>query len=571
MKLPIKDNLMFIFLLVATYLTSFYSFLLFHTLAELFSIIIACVTFVVILNTRQFALNAYLLLVGVASLFVAGIDLVHTLAYKGMGVFSGYNANLPTQLWIAARAMESITLVAAPLLMRRSLKLKTVFGIYLLLTAALLYAVFSGHFPDCFLEGKGLTPFKIAGEYVICAMLLLALYLLHRERAAFAPAILNLLMGSLVATIIAELAFTFYVSVYGLSNLVGHLFKIIAFYLIYRAIIVTGLRDPLELLFRELKNNEVRYRRERNRAQQYLDIAGALIAVIDTAGRVVLINQQGREIIGYAEREIVGQDWFEILTPAEERSERRAMLHRILVKEERPEGQIERTILTRDGNRRLVAFQYALVRDEAGDVAGLLVSGRDVTAQKAAEETIQRLAFYDALTELPNRRLLMDRMEIALSRAARHKEKFAVMLMDLDKFKNVNDTLGHAVGDMMLKAVSARLTSAVRRMDTVARLGGDEFVILLPELENIQDCRIIAAKLLSLFNDAFYLGEKSLLISTSIGAAVYPDDGEDIETILKYADIAMYRAKEQGRNRMVMYMDGNSSLAAGAGEAPPKK
>jgi diguanylate cyclase (GGDEF)-like protein len=247
------------------------------------------------------------------------------------------------------------------------------------------------------------------------------------------------------------------------------------------------------------------------------------------------------------------------------------MLHRILVKEERPEGQIERTILTRDGNRRLVAFQYALVRDEAGDVAGLLVSGRDVTAQKAAEETIQRLAFYDALTELPNRRLLMDRMEIALSRAARHKEKFAVMLMDLDKFKNVNDTLGHAVGDMMLKAVSARLTSAVRRMDTVARLGGDEFVILLPELENIQDCRIIAAKLLSLFNDAFYLGEKSLLISTSIGAAVYPDDGEDIETILKYADIAMYRAKEQGRNRMVMYMDGNSSLAAGAGEAPPKK
>lgn len=145
MKLPIKDNLTFIFLLVATYLTSFYSFLLFHTLAELFSIIIACVTFVVILNTRQFALNAYLLLVGVASLFVAGIDLVHTLAYKGMGVFSGYDANLPTQLWIAARALESATLVAAPLLMRRSLQLKTVFSFYLLLTSALLFSVFSCH------------------------------------------------------------------------------------------------------------------------------------------------------------------------------------------------------------------------------------------------------------------------------------------------------------------------------------------------------------------------------------------------------------------------------------------
>jgi len=549
MNLSIKDHAPFLSLLLVTYLTSFYSFLLFHTLAELFSIIIACVTFVIILNTRRFVLNAYLLLVGVACFFIAAIDLVHTLAYKGMGVFGGYDANLPTELWIAARALESATMVAAPLLMRRSLKMENIFACYLILTAALLLAVFSGHFPDCFIEGKGLTPFKIAGEYVICAMLLLAIYLLYRRRAAFAPSILHLLMGALAATIIAELAFTFYVSVYGLSNLIGHLFKIVAFYLIYRAIVVTGLRDPLELLFRELKNNEARYRHERNRAQQYLDIAGALIAVVDTAGRIILINKRGQEITGYAERELVGQDWFETTAPVEERMERWSMLHRGAP----PEGQMERTILTKKGDRRIIAFQYAPVQDETETVTGILISGRDITAQKAAEETIQRLAFYDALTELPNRRLLMDRLETALSRAARHRDKVAVMLLDLDKFKNVNDTLGHAVGDMLLKAVSARLAAAVRRMDAVSRLGGDEFVVLLPELENVQDCRIIAAKLLSLFDNAFFLGEKNLVISTSIGVAVYPDDGEDRETLLKHADIAMYRAKEQGRNRMVMF------------------
>lgn len=549
----IKNNLPLLLLLFATYAASHYSFLLFHTLAELFSIVIACVTFVVILNTRRFVMSSYLLIVGVALFFVAAVDLVHTLAYKGMGLFPGYDANLPTQLWIAARAVESATLVVAPFLMGRSLKMGKVFAFYLFLTAALLTAVFSGHFPDCFVEGKGLTPFKIISEYVICILLLLAAFLLYRRRDAFAPHVLRLLTGAIVATIVAELAFTFYVSVYGLSNLIGHLFKIIAFFLIYRAIIVTGLQEPLELIFRELKENEDRYRRERNRAQQYLDIAGALIAALDAEGRVLLINRRGREIVGYTEEEIVGASWIDLVIPPEERPARRKMLAEILAGTISPEGSVERPILTKSGARRLVAFQYARIRDEEGNGAGVLISGRDVTEQRAAEAAIHRLAFYDALTGLPNRRLLADRMEKALARAARHRGKLAVMMMDLDKFKNVNDTLGHAVGDLLLKAVGDRLSAGMRRMDTIARLGGDEFLILLPELENVQDCRAIAAKILSLFESAFFLGDRSLVISTSMGTAVYPDDGEDMDTLLKNADIAMYRAKEQGRNRMVMF------------------
>ena len=549
----IKNNLPLLLLLFATYAASHYSFLLFHTLAELFSIVIAGVTFVVILNTRRFVMSSYLLIVGVALFFVAAVDLVHTLAYKGMGLFPGYDANLPTQLWIAARAVESATLVVAPFLMGRSLKMGKVFAFYLFLTAALLAAVFSGHFPDCFVEGKGLTPFKIISEYVICLLLLLAAFLLYRRRDAFAPHVLRLLTGAIVATIVAELAFTFYISVYGLSNLIGHLFKIIAFFLIYRAIIVTGLQEPLELIFRELKENEDRYRRERNRAQQYLDIAGALIAALDAGGRVLLMNRRGREIVGYTEEEIVGASWIDLVIPPEERPARRKTLEEIVAGTISPEGSMERSILTKSGARRLVAFQYARIRDEEGNGAGVLISGRDVTEQRAAEEAIHRLAFYDALTGLPNRRLLADRMEKALARAARHRGKLAVMMMDLDKFKNVNDTLGHAVGDLLLKAVGDRLSAGMRRMDTIARLGGDEFLILLPELEHVQDCRVIAAKILSLFESAFFLGDRSLVISTSMGTAVYPDDGEDMDTLLKNADIAMYRAKEQGRNRMVMF------------------
>ncbi len=566
----IKNNTPFLLLLVATYLTSFYSFLLFHTLAELFSIIIACVTFVLILNTRRFALNAYLLLVGVSCFFVAAVDLVHTLAYKGMGVFTGYDANLPTQLWILARALESASLVAAPLLMGRALKMGKIFIFYLLLTTALLTVVFSGHFPDCFREGQGLTPFKIVGEYVICSLLVLAGFLLHRRRDAFAPHVLRMLTGAIAATIVAELAFTFYVSVYGLSNLIGHLFKIIAFYLFYRAIIVTGLQDPLELIFREVKENERRYRRERNRAQQYLDIAGALIAILDTEGRIVLMNRRGREIVGYTEGEIVGASWIDLVIPTEERAARQEMLRGIVAGTISPEGSVERPILNKAGARRLIAFQYARIHDDAGKVEGVLISGQDVTEEREASATIHHLAYYDALTGLPNRRLLADRLEKALARADRHRGRLAVMMMDLDKFKNVNDTLGHAVGDLLLKAVSNRLGAAMRRMDTVARLGGDEFIILLPELEHVEDCRVIAAKILSLFESAFFLGERSLVISTSIGTAVYPEDGQDMDSLLKHADIAMYRAKERGRNRMVMYMDGNSSPGAGAREEAPK-
>jgi signal transduction histidine kinase len=246
-----------VLLLSGLYLTSLYSYLLFHSLSEIFSIVVACGIFMIAWNSRQFLDNNYLLFIGIAYLFVGGLDLLHTLTYKGMGVFPAHGANLPTQLWIAARYIESFSLLIAPLVLGRKLRSSFVLMGYFLVVVMLLASIFHWRiFPDCFVEGVGLTPFKKWSEYIICLILICSIALLVRKQEEFDKVVLKLLVASIFLTIAAELAFTFYISVYGISNLFGHFCKIISFYLIYKAIIETGLTKPYDLLFRDLKQSE---------------------------------------------------------------------------------------------------------------------------------------------------------------------------------------------------------------------------------------------------------------------------------------------------------------------------
>jgi signal transduction histidine kinase len=241
--------------LIGLYLVSFYSFLLFHSLVEIFSIAVAFSIFIISWNARRFIDGNYLLFLGVAYLFVGGVDLLHTLAYKGMGVFQGYDANLPTQLWIAARYLQGFSLLAVPLLVKRKIDLKKTFAFYLVASSILISSVFWGLFPDCFIEGVGLTPFKKISEYIISALLFLSMLLVLRNRGEFERRTWILIIGSIGMSIGSELAFTFYISVYGLSNLIGHFFKVVAFYLIYKAITETCLINPYDSLFRNLKRS----------------------------------------------------------------------------------------------------------------------------------------------------------------------------------------------------------------------------------------------------------------------------------------------------------------------------
>jgi signal transduction histidine kinase len=227
--------------LIGLYLASLYSYLLFHTLAELFSILIGGTIFVLSWNFRRFFEDSFLVFIGTASLFFSFIDLMHTLTYQGMNIIPGVTTNVPTQLWIAARYLQSISLLLAPFFIGRKVRGEWLAAAFGLVTTLLLLAIFvEGIFPVCYIEGVGLTPFKIISEYVIDVLLVGALALLLQKRTLLRNDVLWLLSLSIVTTMVGEIFFTFYIDVYGLMNLVGHFCKIIASFLIYKAIVGTA-------------------------------------------------------------------------------------------------------------------------------------------------------------------------------------------------------------------------------------------------------------------------------------------------------------------------------------------
>ncbi len=243
----------FIFLLISGILIflEVQNFLLFHLGVELFSIIIAGSMFTIAVNTKEIAKNDYLLFLGAAYGFIAGIDLLHTVTYEGMEIVEA-GSNLPTQLWIAARYLESFCLAGSFFYLDHSLKLQRTFIMLTVVSILVVKSIFMGYFPDCFVAGTGLTLFKIVSEYIIIGLLLIAIWLLWYYRSYFIERSYYFMLGALLTTILGEVAFTLYLDVYDLSNVVGHVFKLISFYFIYKAIIEATLQNPYESLFYKL-------------------------------------------------------------------------------------------------------------------------------------------------------------------------------------------------------------------------------------------------------------------------------------------------------------------------------
>ncbi|HCZ16061.1 MAG TPA: diguanylate cyclase, partial [Candidatus Accumulibacter sp.] len=203
----------------------------------------------------------------------------------------------------------------------------------------------------------------------------------------------------------------------------------------------------------------------------------------------------------------------------------------------------------KNGSLYAEALTISPVTDGNGRIQHFVAIKQDISERKANEERVQHLAHHDQLTDLPNRSLLSDRLFQALAQARRDRGTVALMFLDLDSFKPVNDTLGHDIGDLLLKEVALRLQNCVpRESDTVARLGGDEFVILLAQIEKAADAVVVAGKLLAALERPFLIGPHRISISGSIGIAVYPQHGDEVNQLLKNADIAMYHAKKAGRN-----------------------
>ena len=363
-------------LLLGLYLTSLHSYLLFHSLAEVFSIVVAAGIFMLAWNSRQFMDNDSLLFLGVGYLFIGLVDLVHTLAYKGMPVFPGGGTNLPTQLWIAGRYMEALTLLAFPLFLQRRLRPALVLWAYGLITALVLASTFYWRvFPACFVEGSGLTPFKKISEYVICLILLATIALILRHRDELDRHIFRLMIASIALTIGAELAFTFYISAYGFSNLVGHFLKIVSFYLIYRALIASGLQRPYDLLFRNLKEREGRWRSLTENSPDY-------VMLLDCDGAIKFIN---RTVPDLTVEQVLNTSVFDYLP--EESQQAAADCFKEVVGTRQP-GMYDTDYHTADGETRHFETRVSPVLDQ-GEVVALMANARDITDRRRAEEALR--------------------------------------------------------------------------------------------------------------------------------------------------------------------------------------
>lgn len=411
------------------YIVSLYNYLLFHSLAELFSIAVVTAVFMLVWNTRRFMDNNFLFFVSTAYLFAGFIDIFHTLTYKGMGILPGNDANLPTQLWIAARYLQSISFLVAVLLIRRKVDPRLLIGGLTTVTALLMASIFTGLFPDCY--ANGLTPFKKVSEYIISGIFVGAALRLKLNADIFHPRVHRLIQLSIGFTTLAELAFTSYVSVYELPNFLGHLFKILAVYCLYKCVIETGLNQPFDLLFHGMKKREL---------------------------------------------------------------------------------DLERS--------------YKL---------------------------LEEIALRDPLTGLPNRLLFETRLTHALEKAQRNnydgqRNFVQLIIMDVDDFKAVNDRLGHLGGDEVLREIGWRLRVEIRESDTVARWGGDEFTCILEDLPSIEAAEYMAQKILRAMTKPLQVQGQELIVTTSLGYSLFPTHSEDQETLLRYADMALYRAKETKRN-----------------------
>ncbi|MGZ3593516.1 MAG: diguanylate cyclase domain-containing protein [Syntrophales bacterium] len=273
---------------------------------------------------------------------------------------------------------------------------------------------------------------------------------------------------------------------------------------------------------------------------------------LDFSGNIVFFNDALLKMLGYSRDEFARMNYRKLTD--EETARQMSQVCDEVYKTGKPSRGIEIEVMRKDGTTRVVEISVSLILDAKGQEVGFRNLIRDVTERKKTEETIRRLAYHDPLTGLPNRLLFTDRLNMAITRAKRNRQYLAVMMLDLDYFKDINDTLGHHMGDRLLQAVGSRLTELLRKGDTIARMGGDEFLILLPEINNVGVTTTIAQKIVESFQSPFIIDDRKLQITTSIGIAIYPDVSDDVETLIKNADIAMYRAKGSGRNNYQLFI-----------------
>jgi hypothetical protein len=379
-------------IILVLYQLSRVNYPLFHGLAEIFSIIIACCIFILAWNSRGFSSQTYLLLVGIGYLFVALIDVLHAFAYKGLAVFPDYDADLPTQLWIAARYLESLTFVVALYIFKRKWNVGVIFGVYTVVLSLILASIFWWKvFPACYIEGSGLTAFKKFSEYLICFFWILAIWSISGRKKEFDSQVYKLLIISMAASIASELSFTIYINLFGLANFTGHILKIISFYLVYKAAIETSLTRPYHSMFRELKLNEMRFR-------SIYETAPLAFVVWDKNYRITDWNKTAEQMFGWSAKEVLGRNFFDFLIPDGERKQVKDVTDALI------QGTMSKRSInenkTRDGRTIICEWNNSVLTDDEDRPEMVLSLALDITDKLKAEqvakestENIKRFAY----------------------------------------------------------------------------------------------------------------------------------------------------------------------------------
>ena len=289
---------------------------------------------------------------------------------------------------------------------------------------------------------------------------------------------------------------------------------------------------------------------EKERAQVTLNSIGDAVMSSDVQGNVTYLNIAAESMTGWSRTEAAGHPLEEVFRIVDATT--RAVVQNpmaLAIRENKTAGLTPNCILIRrDGAEAAIEDSAAPIHDRRGQVTGAVMVFHDVSVTRALSLRMSYLAQHDSLTDLPNRVLLNDRLTQAIALAHRRRQRLAVLFLDVDRFKHVNDSLGHDVGDRLLQSAAQRLLACVRTSDTVSRQGGDEFVILLSEVTHAKDAAITAQKILSALRPPHCIDQHNLHLTVSIGISIYPDDGTDAETLMKHADFAMYHAKDRGRD-----------------------
>lgn len=360
-------------------LASYYNYLLFHTLAELFSIIVGVLMFVVAAYAHKYARDNFIMYLATGYFWVASMDLIHTLIYKGMGIYPVTIANYSTQFWIANRYVEALLLLTAPLFFARWVHHVSKFAVFGLIAVVCYVLIMSGHFPDAYIEGQGLTRFKIISEYVICIILVLALINMYRFKNQLKEGLFPFLAVSIAFTILAEVSFTNYIGVYSTANLIGHVFKLFSFWMILYSIVRVSLQDPYQSL-----------ETSRSLLKGLRDGIPDLIFYKDMQGVYLGCNQAFCELIGReSESDIIGKTDVDLFDKESAKCFRDIDLEML---QAGTTSHNDEWVSYPDGSRRLLDTLKTPFLDSKGHVIGLIGISRDITDSRLAEGNLRKLS-----------------------------------------------------------------------------------------------------------------------------------------------------------------------------------